>query len=288
MCDEHTVDETNEHLNGISRRQFNTLAASAAVATLLPQKAYANNVNAKRVDVPTPDGVCDAFFVHPTGGEAPAVLMWPDILALRPAFETMATRLAQSGYAVLCVNPYYRDAKAPVVEVGESFQDQSTRTKVMPMYRNLSAATHGTDAQALVAWLDAQPEVDTARKIGTMGYCMGGPIIMRTAAAVPDRIGAACSYHGGGLVTDKSDSPHLLIPKMRAELLIAIAENDDAREPNTKNVLAETFAQHQLKAEIEVYAGAMHGWCVLDSRVYNQAPAEKAWARTLALFERAL
>ena len=156
------------------------------------------------------------------------------------------------------------------------------------MYRNLSAATHTTDAQALVAWLDAQPEVDTARKIGTMGYCMGGPIIMRTAAAVPDRIGAACSYHGGGLVTDKSDSPHLLIPKMRAELLIAIAENDDAREPNTKNVLAETFAQHRLKAEIEVYAGAMHGWCVLDSRVYNQAPAEKAWARTLALFERAL
>ena len=142
MCDEHTVDETNEHLNEISRRQFNTLAASAAVATLLPQKAYANNVNAKRVDVPTPDGVCDAFFVHPTGGKAPAVLMWPDILALRPAFETMATRLAQSGYAVLCVNPYYRDAKAPVVEVGESFQDQSTRTKVMPMYRNLSAATH--------------------------------------------------------------------------------------------------------------------------------------------------
>ncbi len=156
------------------------------------------------------------------------------------------------------------------------------------MYRNLSADTHTADAKAFVAWLDTQPQVDTNRQIGTMGYCMGGPIIMRTAAAVPNRIGAACSYHGGGLVTDKADSPHLLIPNMSSKFLIAVAENDDQREPETKAILAEAFKKNGLEAEIEVYEGALHGWCVLDSRVYNQPQAEKAWARTLALFERAL
>jgi carboxymethylenebutenolidase len=214
--------------------------------------------------------------------------MWPDILGLRPAFREMATRLAASGYAVLCINPYYRDAQAPVVQVGASFQDESTREKVMPMYRNLSAKTHQSDAKAFVNWLDEQTPVDTGRKIGTMGYCMGGPIVMRTAAVAADRIGAACSYHGGGLVTDKPDSPHLLIPKMNAQFLIAVAQNDDEREPNTKVALGDAFKEHGLDAEIEVYEGAMHGWCVLDSRVYNHDAAEKAWGRTLALFERAL
>jgi carboxymethylenebutenolidase len=214
--------------------------------------------------------------------------MWPDILGLRPAFREMATRLAASGYAVLCINPYYRDAQAPVVQVGASFQDESTREKVMPMYRNLSAKTHQSDAKAFVNWLDEQTPVDTGRKIGTMGYCMGGPIVMRTAAVAADRIGAACSYHGGGLVTDKPDSPHLLIPKMNAQFLIAVAENDDEREPNTKIALSDAFKEHGLDAEIEVYEGAMHGWCVLDSRVYNHDAAEKAWERTLALFQRAL
>ena len=255
---------------------------------MLPPAANAQATTAKEVKVNTPDGECDALFVHPAKGSHPAVLMWPDILGLRPAFRQMATRLAESGYAVLCINPYYRDASAPVVEVGESFQDESTREKVMPMYRNLSAKTHQTDARALVNWLDAQEAVDTQRKIGTMGYCMGGPIVMRTAAVAAERIGAACSYHGGGLVTDNSDSPHLLIPRMQAKFLIAVADNDDEREPNTKVVLADAFKQHQLEAEIEVYEGAMHGWCVLDSRVYNHEPAEKAWARTLALFQRAL
>ena len=288
MCDENTVKETEQRLGAMTRRQFNTLATGVAVGAMLPPVVHAQAVTAKRVEIDTPDGICDAFFVHPIAGASAAVLMWPDILALRPAFESMATRLAESGYAVLCVNPYYRDAKAPVVAVGESFQDQATRDKVMPMYRNLSATTHKTDAEALVAWLDAQPQVDSQRKIGTMGYCMGGPIIMRTAAAVPGRMGAACSYHGGGLVTDKSDSPHLLIPQMQAQLLIAIAQNDDEREPETKTVLAQAFAQNQLAAEVEVYAGALHGWCVLDSRVYNREQAERAWARTLALFQRAL
>ena len=288
MCDDNTVIDADEYLGVITRRRFNTLAAGTALAAMLPPVANAQATTAKEVKVKTPDGECDALFVHPTKGPHPAVLMWPDILGLRPAFRQMATRLAESGYAVLCINPYYRDADAPVVEVGESFQDESTREKVVPMYRNLSANTHQTDAQALVNWLDAQEVVDTQRKIGTMGYCMGGPIVMRTTAVAAERIGAACSYHGGGLVTDESDSPHLLIPQMQAKFLIAVAHNDDEREPTTKVVLADAFKQHQLEAEIEVYEGAMHGWCVLDSRVYNHEPAERAWARTLALFQRAL
>ena len=288
MCDDNTVIDADKYLGPMTRRRFSTLAAGTALAAMLPPVANAQATTAKEVKIKTPDGECDSLFVHPTKGTHPAVLMWPDILGLRPAFRQMATRLAESGYAVLCINPYYRDARAPVVDVGESFQDESTRGKVMPMYRNLSANTHQTDAQALVNWLDAQKAVDTQRKIGTMGYCMGGPIVMRTAAVAAERIGAACSYHGGGLVTDKSDSPHLLIPQMQAEFLIAVADNDDEREPNTKVVLADAFKQHQLEAEIEVYEGAMHGWCVLDSRVYNHEPAERAWTRTLALFQRAL
>ena len=288
MCDDNIVIDTDKYLGAMTRRQFSALAAGTALAAMLPPAVNAQATTAKEVKVKTPDGECDALFVHPAKGSHPAVLMWPDILGLRPAFRQMATRLAESGYAVLCINPYYRDASAPVVEVGESFQDESTREKVMPMYRNLSPKTHQTDARALVNWLDAQEAVDTQRKIGTMGYCMGGPIVMRTAAVAAERIGAACSYHGGGLVTDNSDSPHLLIPRMQAKFLIAVADNDDEREPNTKVVLADAFKQNQLEAEIEVYEGAMHGWCVLDSRVYNHEPAEKAWARTLALFQRAL
>lgn len=288
MCDENTIKESDDYLGKLSRREFTALAAGSAMAMMLPRAANALAVTSTDVEIETPDGVCDALFVHPAEGQHPAVLMWPDILALRPAFRKMATRLAESGYAVLCVNPYYRDAKSPVVAEGESFGDQATREKVMPMYRNLSAQTHQTDAKAFVAWLDEQSPVDTSRKVGTMGYCMGGPIIMRTAAAVPDRIGAAGSYHGGGLVTDRPDSPHLLIPQMKAQLLIAVADNDDERDPEAKKVLREEFAKNGLEAEIEVYEGAMHGWCVLDSRVYNHDPAEKAWARTLAMFERAL
>ena len=289
MCDENTDREADNYLSKMTRRRFSKLAAGTALVAMLPPVANAKATTTQEVRIKTPDGECDALFVHPTGGGAhPAVLMWPDILGLRPAFREMATRLAASGYAVLCINPYYRDAQAPVVQVGASFQDESTREKVMPMYRNLSAKTHQSDANAFVNWLDEQTAVDTGRKIGTMGYCMGGPIVMRTAAVAADRIGAACSYHGGGLVTNKPDSPHLLIPKMNAQFLIAVAENDDEREPNTKIALGDAFKEHGLDAEIEVYEGAMHGWCVLDSRVYNHDAAERAWGRTLALFERAL
>ena len=200
----------------------------------------------------------------------------------------MGKRLAESGYSVLVVNPYYRSATAPVIPEGASFADESTRNTVFPLARQLSAETHMTDAKAFVAFIDAQAEVDTNRKIGTTGYCMGGPIVMRTAAAVPDRIGAAATFHGGGLVTDSADSPHLLVPKMKAHFLFAIAANDDERDPEAKNVLRETYDKAGLPAEIEVYEGAMHGWCPPDSSVYHEAQAERAWARLLVLFATAL
>lgn len=290
MCDENTVQDAEQvgNTDAITRREFNTLAAGAAVTFSLPAVANAKAVSSSDVKIGTPDGSCDAFFAHPTEGKHPAVLIWPDILALRASFRAMATRLAESGYAVLCINPYYRDAMAPVVDTGESFQDASTQKKVLPMYRNLSPETHRADARAFVDWLDAQSAVDTARPIGTMGYCMGGPMVMRAAAERSDRIGAGCAYHPVSLATEDDDSPHLLIPKMNGQFLIALAENDDERNPDDKSVLRETFAEEGLTAEVTVFEGALHGWCVLDSRVYNEASAEVAWAKTLSVFESAL
>jgi len=200
----------------------------------------------------------------------------------------MGKRLAEAGYSVLVVNPYYRKAKAPVAAEGASFQDPAIREFLMPLAMSLTPATQATDARAFVAFLDQQAAVDTARKIGTTGYCMGGPIVMRTAATLPDRIGAGASFHGSRVVTDGPDSPHLLVPQMQASFLFAIAENDHEREPEAKNILRKTFDEAGLPAEIEVYEGAMHGWCVPDSQVYNEAQAERAWARLLVLFESAL
>lgn len=286
MCDQHTFEEDQQYLK-LNRRQFNTLATGAAIAMILPPVANAQDVSESDVTITTPDGVCDAYFVHPSSGRHPAVLIWPDILSLRPAFREMGKRLAQAGYSVLVVNPFYRSARAPVVSPGSSFQDPEVRGVVMPMAGQLNARTHVTDARAFVGWLDQQPAVDTNRKIGTMGYCMGGPIVMRTAASLPERIGAGGSFHGGGLTTQNEDSPHLGIPNMKAEMLIAIAQNDDEREPDSKNILRSAFDAAGVKAEIEVYA-AQHGWCVPDFPVYDQALAERAWRRMLAIFERAL
>lgn len=288
MCDERTVVDADRYLTGaVTRRRFGALSAGAAAALMLPRAANAATVSESDVSVPTPDGEADCYFVHPASGRHPGVIIWPDIVGLRPAFRLMGKRLAESGYAVLVVNPYYRTAKAPVVEEGASFQDQATRDKLMPLARSLSPATNQTDARAFVTWLDAQPGVDRERPIGTTGYCMGGPMTLRTAATMPDRIGAAGSFHGGGLVTDGDDSPHRLIPHMQASFLIAIAENDDEKEPDAKRVLRESFDEAGLTAEIEVYP-ALHGWCPPDSRVYDEAQAERAWARLLALFETAL
>jgi len=226
--------------------------------------------------------------VHPSTGRHPGVLMWPDIFGLRPAFRAMATRLAESGYAVLVVNPFYRIQKAPTAPEHPDFGDPDTRKALLALAGSLSPATAATDATAFIGFLDANPAVDQRRKAGTLGYCMSGPIALRTAAALPGRIGAVATFHGGGLVTSKPDSPHLLIPQIRAHALIAIAASDDAQEPDSKGVLREAFARAQLPAEVEVYAGTKHGWCPTDSAVYDHDQAEKAWARLVALFGSSL
>ena len=289
MCDEHFEEDLKNYAPhaGVTRRQFGAVSMGA-MALLLPGVANAQAVTETDVDVKTPDGVADCYFVHPQAGAHAGVIVWPDILGLRPAFRQMGKRLAQSGYSVLVVNPFYRQKRAPVVPAGASFADTAVRNTVMPLAQALNATTHTTDAKAFVDFLDSQAAVAKNRKIGTQGYCMGGPIVMRTAAAVPDRVGAVASFHGGGLVTNAPDSPHLLVPTMKAQFLIAIAENDDQRAPNEKNVLKETFAKANLPAEIEVYAGAAHGWCPPDSAVYHEAQAERAWTRLLALYGKAL
>ena len=291
MCDEETLRDEEDYLRrsgNLTRREFGALSIGTGLAMLLPRAATALDVSAADVEVSTPDGTADCHFVHPSSGVHPGVLVWPDAFGLRPAFEQMGRRLAESGYAVLVVNPYYRSARAPVVAEGASFRDEATRNVIMPLMRSLSAETHVTDARAFVGFLDGQDAVASDRKMGTMGYCMGGPITMRTAAALPDRIGAGASFHGGRLVTDAPDSPHLLVGKMRAHYLFAIAENDDEKDPRAKTALGEAFAAAGLPAEIEVYAGTLHGWCPPDSAVYDEAQAERAWSRLLALFETAL
>ncbi len=287
MCDERTTADTTEYLRGqsMTRRQFGAVSAGAGLAMLLPRAANAQAVTEAEIDVETPDGVCDSYFVHPASGAHPGVLIWPDAFGLRTAKRQMAKRLAESGYSVLVVNQYYRSQRAPIVESRNFGEVAGT---LRPLMGTLSPETHVTDARAFVSFLDGQASVDSNRKMGTMGYCMGGPITMRTAAALPDRIGAGASFHGGGLVTDQPDSPHLLVPQMTAHYLFAIAENDDENEPEAKNVLREAFAEAGLPAEIEVYEGALHGWCPPDTTVYNEAQAERAWSRLLALFERAL
>ena len=281
MCDQ---DHFEEDINKYSRRDFNKVTAAGMGAALFPTRAAnALEVKQRKVIIQTPDGQCDAFFVTPEKETHPAVLIWPDIFGLRPAFEQMATRLAESGYSVLVVNPFYRTSKAPTADKGAN----TPIADVRPLAKSLDAKMHMTDATAFVAWLDEQAEVDTSKKIGTTGYCMGGPIVFRTAATVPDRIGAGATFHGGGLVSDNADSPHLLIPKMKAQFLIAIAENDDQRDSKAKTVLKDSFAAEKLEAEIEVYP-AGHGWCPPDTRVYNEEQAERAWARLLVLFGKTL
>ena len=286
MCDQDHFETDRDDFESqglVTRRQFGVLLG-AGVAMLLPQVVDAVTVTEADVTVKTPNGTADCYFVHPASGTAAAVLVWPDIFGLRPAFRQMAKRLAETGYSVLVVNPFYRTKKAPTADKGAA----TPIPEVMPLAQSLNEMTHMTDAKAFVAWLDQQPSVAKNRKIGTQGYCMGGPIAFRTAAAVPDRIGAVGSFHGGPLVTTMPNSPHLQAAMSKAQFLIAIASNDDMRSPEEKNVLKETFAKAKLPAEIEVYAGAAHGWCPPDSGVYNEPQAEKAWTRLLALYGKAL
>jgi len=286
MCDQDHFEQDRkeyERLGPVTRKQFGIMLG-AGVAMMLPKVANAVAVSESEVDVTTPDGTADCYFAHPASGTAPGVLVWPDIFGLRPAFRQMGKRLAESGYSVLVVNPFYRVKKAPTAEKGAA----TPIAEVRSLAQGLNETTHMTDAKAFIAWLDKQPSVAKDRKVGTQGYCMGGPIAFRTAAAVPDRVGAVASFHGGGLVTDKPDSPHLQAAKSKAQFLIAIAANDDKRSPNDKTVLKETFEKANLPAEIEVYEGSAHGWCPPDSGVYNEPLAEKAWSRLLVLYGKAL
>jgi carboxymethylenebutenolidase len=290
MCDDATLDDAEEAFSSgkITRRDLARFSGILALSSLLPTPAWAAEVAEQDVSVTTPAGQADCYFVHPTRGTHPGIIIWPDVLGLRPAFQVMGKRLAQSGYSVLVVNPYYRMAPAPVVSVGASFRDPETRDIVLPLARSLSPQTNVEDAKAFVHFLDAQSAVDTTRGIGTMGYCMGGPMTVRAAAAIPERIKAGASFHGGGLVTDAPDSPHRLVADMDAGFLFAIAENDDEKQPTAKDELRDAFAAANLTAEIEVYRGALHGWCPPDSQVYNDVQAERAWSRLLHLFETQL
>ena len=291
MCDDITELENKKYFEKegmINRRDFGKITALASLMAMIPSAANAVDVVESNVTITTPDGEAEAFFVHPATGKHPAILMWTDILGLRNAFRVMSKRLAQAGYSVLVPNPFYRDAKVPVVPEGSSFGDKDTRNLLRGYAGKLTQDAAFSDAKAFIGFLDAQASVDTNKKIGTNGYCMGGPLIMRTAAAVPDRVGAAASFHAGRLVTDKDDSPHLLIPKTPAHILHAIAENDHERSPETKDVLIAAYKDAGIPAEIEVYEGAKHGWCSLDSPVYNKAQAERAWGRMLHLFNTTL
>ena len=288
MCDETTTNDAKEYLRRsgpLTRRQFGEISMGAGLAMLLPRAANAQAVTESEIDVTTPDGVSDSYFVHPSSGSHPGVLIWPDAFGLRPAKRQMAKRLAESGYAVLVVNQYYRSLRAPIVNTTNFAEVSDT---LRPLMGTLNPETQVRDARAFIGFLDRQQAVDSNRKMGTMGYCMGGPFTMRTAASLPDRVGAAASFHGGGLVTDQPDSPHLLVPQMQAQYLFAIAANDDESQPEAKDVLRDAFSQAGLQAEIEVYEGALHGWCPPDSQVYDESKAERAWSRLLALFTRAL
>jgi carboxymethylenebutenolidase len=285
MCDQDHFEEDRkefEALGLVTRKQFGMMLG-AGMAMLLPQVANAVAVVESDVNVTTPDGTADCYFVHPASGTAPGVLVWPDIFGLRPAFRQMGKRLAESGYSVLVVNPFYRTKKAPTADKGA----ETPIPELVPLAQTLNETTHMTDAKAFIGWLDQQSSVAKNRKMGTQGYCMGGPMAFRTAAAVSDRVGAVATFHGGGLVTDMPNSPHLEAAKTKAQFLIAVAANDDKRAPKDKDVLKETFAKANLPSEIEVYP-AMHGWCPPDTTVYDKEQAEKAWSRLLVLYGKAL
>ncbi len=296
MCDETTEADNALWLQkqGIGRRDLGKAGAGVAALALVPgcvssaTNAPADGSLAERsVTIPTPDGTADAFFVYPAKGKHPAIILWPDIAGLRDAYKTMARRLAQSGYAVLVVNQYYRSAPAPILTSMAEWRTGAGQAKLAPMIAQLNPAVTTRDAAAFITWLDQQPEVDKARKIGSSGYCMGGPFTFRTAAANPSRVGAIASFHGGGLATDAPDSPHRLFPTIKAAALIAIAQNDDEKDPEAKTKLRAAADAAKRPAEIEVYP-AQHGWCTIDSPVYDEVQAEKAWGRMLDTWKRYL
>ncbi|MEO8723583.1 MAG: dienelactone hydrolase family protein [Sphingobium sp.] len=293
MCDKFTETENERWLadQSLGRRAFTVMSGAAAVAALVPGCRASTKaapvitpVTSQMVHIPTPDSVADAFFIHPTNGHHPAIIMWPDIAGLRDAYKEMGSRLAQAGYAVLVVNQYYRSAPAPVLSSFNEWRTDAGSARLKPMIAAITPSATTRDAAAFIDWLDGRSEVDGKRKIGTCGYCMGGPFTFRAAAVRPDRIGALASFHGGNLVDGTPDSPHLLIGKLKAAMLIAIAQNDDQREPDVKTALRTAANAAKQQAEITVYP-AQHGWCTIDSPVYNREQAEMAWDRLLVTFK---
>lgn len=296
MCDDTTERELEAWLKrkGVTRRGFTvgattTLAAAGlmlpACATPLPEPG---TITESEVTIETPDGTVDALFIHPASGAHAAVIMWPDIHGVRPAFFDMARRLAGEGYSVVAANPYYRTYTGRLFQDGQTIRSEGGWELVEPHYTSLSPTTVITDTAAIVAWLDAQDVVDSDRGIGAIGFCMTGSWTLRAAASMPSRVKAPASFHGGGLVTEEPDSPHRLAGQIQGGVLIAIAENDHERQPEAQGELVSAFAAADVPAEIEVYDDAMHGWVPTDSRAYNPEQSERAWGRMLALFDAQL
>jgi carboxymethylenebutenolidase len=294
-------DETNDPRNNdelsrdLPRRDFVAMSVVAGLAAA-GSAAGAASVVETDVEIKTPDGTCDAAFIHPAGGSHAGVLIWADAFGLRPSMRDMAKRLAAEGYSVLVPNPFYRVGKAPFFTDASTVDFAKDRPKIDPLMASINAPGHAEmDAVAYIKFLDAQKQVNKSKKIGTQGYCMGGALVVRTAAAVPDRVGAGGSFHGGGLVTDKPDSPHLLASKIKAKMYFGIASNDDMRQPDAKDKLREAFMAANNPAEIEVYSTCLHGWCVPDMPpqpngmpIYNKPEAERAWTKLAALYKSGL
>jgi carboxymethylenebutenolidase len=292
----HDSNDGREPAADVSRRDFVALSVAGSLAVVTGPAKAALPVVETEVTIATPDGSCDAAFIRPTNGAYPGVLIWPDAFGLRPSMRAIGRRLAAEGYAVLVPNPFYRIGRAPMYESAANvdFRDAVTMQKLGPLMGSVNASGAAEkDATTYVAFLDAQPQVDKAKKIGTQGYCMGGALVVRTAAAVPDRVGAGASFHGGGLVTDKPESPHLLAPKIHGQMYFGVAMNDDQRQPDAKDKLRESFAAAKVAAQVEVYP-AKHGWCVSDmpsdagAPIYNEAEAERAWGKLLELYRASL
>jgi carboxymethylenebutenolidase len=298
MKDHENPAQANASSPEASRREFVALSAAAVLmAATGSATAAAADVVATDVDIKTPDGTCDAAFFHLRTGSYPGVVLWTDVFGLRSTFREFGRRLAAEGYAVLVPNPFYRTAKAPLFDDPSKFDFGNPDNRAKLHALTAPAMAPGAvekDATAYVNWLDSQRSVNKHRKIGTQGYCMGGPLVLRTAAAMPGRVGAGASFHGGGLVTDMPDSPHLLAPKIKAQLYIAIAASDDDKQPDAKDKLKAAFSAAKVSADVVVISGTQHGWCVPDvpmqpgKPVYDKANAEAAWAHLLLFYKSAL
>ena len=294
MADDPKDPRNDEVLSDVRRRDFVGLSVAASLAAATSASGKELEVVETDVDIKTPDGTCDAAFIHPKSGSHPGVLIWTDAFGLRPSMREMGKRLAAQGYSVLVPNPFYRVAKNPFTDASTvDFAKERPRiTQLMTSVQADGAAEK--DAVAYIGFLDAQKQVNKSKKIGTQGYCMGGPLVVRTCATVPDRVGAGGSFHGGGLVSDKPNSPHLLAPKIKAHMYFGIAASDDKNQPDAKDKLKEAFAAAHVLAEIEVYQGTLHGWCVPDMPLtngmptYNKPDAERAWGKLLALYKAGL